>query len=112
VTQSTGGIGWVDWIFIPLMCIGGIHVSLTHTNKIMFMKKILLFAVIAVVGASFASCKKDYTCTCTIKETGSPDQTVSATIKNVTKSDAKKSCEGSVSTYNAMYGGASITCSL
>ncbi len=77
------------------------------------MKKIFLFAVIAVVGASFASCKKDYTCTCTVKVSGQPDQTVSATIKNVTKSDATKSCDGSVSTYNAVYGSsATISCSL
>ena len=52
------------------------------------MKKLLLVAV----GGMFvlASCKKDYTCECKI--TGSTT-TASVAIKNVTKADAKVTCD-------------------
>ena len=53
------------------------------------MKKVLLIA--AVAGLSMVSCKKDYTCTCTVTDNG---QTTTYTyqLKDVKKKDAKASC--------------------
>lgn len=51
------------------------------------MKKVLLFAV--VLGAiSFTSCKKDYTCSCTIAGT-----TTDTEFTDVSKSDAEEACD-------------------
>ncbi len=50
------------------------------------MKKLLVIAVIAVVG--LASCKKDYTCSCTIL-----GQTTVSEFKDVTQSDAEEACD-------------------
>ena len=56
------------------------------------MKKLLL--TVAVISAfSFASCKKDSTCTCTaVYADGSPSQTSVITIIDARKMDAKKMC--------------------
>lgn len=62
------------------------------------MKKVLGVAAIAVLGVvALASCKKDYTCTCTTTVSG---QTTSAS-GTVTgkKADAKEACEKGSSTY-------------
>ena len=75
------------------------------------MKKIVLFAMVAIVASTFTSCKKDYTCTCTTKETGVPDVVTTVTIKNATKSDAQKACSGNASVSGGGVG-ISITCSL
>jgi hypothetical protein len=56
------------------------------------MKKILLFVTV-VTAASFASCKKDRTCTCTTTySNGSPSDTHVATLTDARKGDAKKMC--------------------
>lgn len=56
------------------------------------MKKLLLFVVVASA-FSFASCKKDRTCTCTTVHTdGSPTSTQVITIIDSKKGDAKKLC--------------------
>lgn len=56
------------------------------------MKKLLL--CVAVVSAfSFASCKKDHTCTCTTTHTdGTPSSTMVYTVIDSKKADAKKMC--------------------
>ncbi|MES2285590.1 MAG: hypothetical protein V4547_07870 [Bacteroidota bacterium] len=56
------------------------------------MKKLLL--CVAVISAfSFASCKKDRTCTCTSTHTdGTPASTSVFTAIDAKKSDAKKRC--------------------
>jgi len=79
------------------------------------MKKVLLF--VAVVSAfSFASCKKDRTCTCVTTSTV-PGSTASTDIKTYTdakKGDARAACSSSSSTYD--FGGTSYvytrTCEL
>ena len=53
------------------------------------MKKSLFLA--AVASLFFASCKKDYTCTCTTTSAG-VSATASTTIKD-TKKNAKDACE-------------------
>jgi hypothetical protein len=50
------------------------------------MKKVLLITVLA--GLSFASCKKDYTCTCT----GDNGFTSISNYSKVKKADAKDAC--------------------
>ena len=56
------------------------------------MKKLLLS--VAVISAfSFASCKKDHTCTCTTTHSdGSPTDTDVRTVIDAKKGDAKKRC--------------------
>lgn len=51
------------------------------------MKKVILFGAFALL--TLASCKKDWTCTCT-SSVGSS----STTIQDMTKSDAKADCNG------------------
>ncbi len=53
------------------------------------MKKVLLVGAVALLG--LASCKKDYTCECTVDLLGV--KTTSSTTLNATKSDAKEACE-------------------
>jgi hypothetical protein len=70
------------------------------------MKKIAVLAIFA--GAmSFASCKKNYTCTCTTTEPGYPNITSSTTIKD-TKSKAKTTC----SNESATVGSVATTCAI
>ena len=53
------------------------------------MKKTLLIGALGVFAISaLASCKKDYTCDCTIS-----GQTVSTQIKDAKKKDAKDACD-------------------
>lgn len=59
------------------------------------MKKITILAV-ALVAISFASCKKERTCDCTITSTsGSTTSTTSQTVKfeKVSGGDAKQMCQ-------------------
>jgi len=62
------------------------------------MKKVLL--VVAVVGLSMASCKKDYTCTCKDTDTVNPgsDVVIKGTAK---KKDADKVCDAANTTYSS-----------
>jgi len=58
------------------------------------MKRITSLAIVSLfVAASFVSCKKDYTCNCTVL-----GQPISVTIKD-TKSKAKTSCTSLQTTY-------------
>lgn len=53
------------------------------------MKKSLFIAAVACL--TLASCKKDYTCTCTVTENGQTD-TYTYQMKDVKKKDAKSAC--------------------
>jgi len=56
------------------------------------MKKLLLFVAV-VTAFSFASCKKDHTCTCTTAYAdGSASDTEVYTVIDARKGDAKKRC--------------------
>lgn len=56
------------------------------------MKKIAPIAIIALF--ALASCKKEYTCECTVTLTGSSTSTVvSGKTGKVSKKDAKASCD-------------------
>ena len=58
------------------------------------MKKNIVILSIALVAISFASCKKDRTCTCVVNagSPGAQDETTIITLKKVTKSTAKEAC--------------------
>ena len=56
------------------------------------MKKVLLFVAV-VTAASFTSCKKDRTCTCTTTFAGGTSVDVT-TIHDVKKKDARGMCIG------------------
>jgi hypothetical protein len=85
------------------------------------MKKVLLLATVVV---AFASCKKEYTCTCTttstiymngVATTGAP-QTDDVKTDKMSKKDAEKKCEsmnGNISAGDTQFGSkAEITCKL
>ena len=57
------------------------------------MKK-LIFPIAAIALLSFASCKKDHTCTCTETSTaqGSTPETYTYTINDAKKGDARVNC--------------------
>lgn len=59
------------------------------------MKKVTLFAVVAVAALSLVSCKKDHTCTCTDNSSGTA--VVVTTKAKSTKKDAAAWCTGSTS---------------
>lgn len=64
------------------------------------MKKVASIAAIALFAIGFTSCKKDYTCVCSINGTE-----VSRTTINDTKSNAKSACEQTTSA-----GGVTASC--
>ena len=75
------------------------------------MKKLTLLSV-ALVAISFASCKKDYTCTCT--STGSSTASVTKII-GVSKKAAQANCASYVRTTTSSGGGSGVsdqTCTL
>jgi hypothetical protein len=71
------------------------------------MKKLLLsVAAFALVATTMTSCKKDYTCECTVSGTG-VSGTVSGTI-NDTKKNAKDKCEAD----NGTIAGVTTSCKI
>ncbi|MBL0317180.1 MAG: hypothetical protein IPP69_16000 [Flavobacteriales bacterium] len=68
------------------------------------MKKALLFFAGVAIVASLSSCKKSYTCKCTVSGGGVSITTESAEFK-ATKKDAEDSCSATASA-----GGSSTTC--
>lgn len=73
------------------------------------MKKITLIAVAAIGMTLFASCKKDYTCTCKVTMGGST-QEVAQTYPKTSKSTAKTACESYETTVQVA--GVTAECSL
>ena len=73
------------------------------------MKKILFISMIALV--SFASCKKDRTCTCTDSSTepGYVSTTSITTYTEAKKGDARAACLSGTSTSTSTYVGGSTT---
>jgi len=53
------------------------------------MKNLLKFLPIAMIALTFASCSKDYTCTCT----DSAGETNVTTFENAKKADAETACD-------------------
>ncbi|HOY33144.1 MAG TPA: hypothetical protein PKW80_14795 [Bacteroidales bacterium] len=70
------------------------------------MKKLFTIAVIALVFASLASCKKDYVCTCTGDEMG----TLKGAMPSTTEKKAKDACDALQVTYQN--GDATVKCEL
>ena len=68
------------------------------------MKKALtLFAGVALVAMLFTSCKKDYTCTCTISGVSTP-----ATYTKVSKKTATDACDALNATWTALGGSCTL----
>ena len=72
------------------------------------MKKLTILSV-AFLAISFASCKKDHTCTCTSSSTvpGSTSSTTEYTIVKAKKGDAKRACVKTTNDYT--FGGSTYT---
>jgi hypothetical protein len=66
-------------------------INLHKLLKTLKMKKITLLASV-VIAASFASCKKDYTCVCTYTYAGTTE-TYTYDLGKIKKKDAKASCD-------------------
>jgi hypothetical protein len=73
------------------------------------MKK-SIFVVAGVAMLALASCKKDYTCECTVTTMGIAVPTLPAEFKDVKKKDAEEACDALQTTYTV--GGATASCSL
>ena len=57
------------------------------------MKKVTLFAVVAMAVLSLASCKKDRTCTCTITSSlGGGSSTTTSVMTKVSKKTGQANC--------------------
>ena len=57
------------------------------------MKKVLfLLGAIAIVAGTMTSCKKNYTCTCTVSS-GGVSQTYTYDLGKIKKADAKTACD-------------------
>ena len=61
------------------------------------MKKVLLFVAV-VTAASFASCKKDRTCTCTSSTNGSAGTPQVTVYNDAKKGDARAACLNTTTT--------------
>ena len=68
------------------------------------MKKVILLGALGVF--ALASCKKDYTCSCTFSNSGS----LKLEYKDVKKKTAEDSCDAAETTYKQ--GDASANCTL
>lgn len=75
------------------------------------MKKIITCVTVAAIAMTFASCKKDYSCTCTTttSATGIPATTSKVSLGKQTKKDAESACNGKSS--SASSGGVTVTIS-
>lgn len=68
------------------------------------MKKVIKIGAFAFAGALlFASCKKDWTCECTVGSVTTP-----SSIKNAKKKDAKKTCDALGSTASIVGGSCTL----
>lgn len=76
------------------------------------MKKFAPIAALILTAALFASCKKDYTCTCVTSVTGSADVTNKIDLGKQTKKDAKNACDQKSTTTSAGGMTATVKCSL
>lgn len=85
------------------------------------MKKVTTFAVVALFGAlTFSSCKKNYTCTCTVKVTDTSggvstaviDTTIKYDLGKQKKSDAKNACDNYQNQVNTVFGSNSANCGI
>lgn len=74
------------------------------------MKKVIIaIAAGLLLTAGFTSCKKEYTCSCTVEAMG-VSQTTDSKLGKATKKDAKKACESSTTNFTAP--GVSVSCKL
>jgi hypothetical protein len=74
----------------------------TESQVISKMKKLMLVAVVAAFG--MVSCKKDYTCECTVS-----GATLKVEYSKVKKKDAETSCDSAETTYKQADASASCT---
>jgi hypothetical protein len=75
------------------------------------MKKITLLAI-AALAISFASCKKDYTCTCTTSYTGGGSSTSTTIHKGLKKKQAQAACANTESKDESGVTESTSTCAL
>ena len=74
------------------------------------MKKVVLFAVMSAFVFALSSCKKDWTCECRTSDSSTPSGILSPTWQDITKADAKKSCDQLETNYKII--SQSVSCEL
>lgn len=70
-------------------------------------KSSLVLGILMLTAIAFSSCKKDYTCECTFKDTLGAAQSATIEYKDAKKSDAEDACNA----YN-IPGGTDFKCEL
>ncbi|HYD21714.1 MAG TPA: hypothetical protein VEB40_09590 [Flavipsychrobacter sp.] len=76
------------------------------------MKKFAPIVALALLGLTFTSCKKNYTCKCNYSIAGAP-MTQNYDLGKQTKGDANTACENYQSNFNnTVAGAASVSCSI
>lgn len=68
------------------------------------MKKIAPIVAIALLAASFTSCKKDYTCKCSIPSGAAQD----IPMNKAKKKDAKSACDAANTTWSSAGGSCTL----
>ncbi|MBI9033249.1 MAG: hypothetical protein JEZ03_02145 [Bacteroidales bacterium] len=63
------------------------------TIKLIIMKRFIAVLFVGALLVSMASCKKDYTCECTVSVEGMDPVVTPALFQDVTKSEATDACE-------------------
>lgn len=58
------------------------------------MKKLIPFIIIAIAVTTFSSCKKEYTCTCTVVSGKVRDSVIVYDLGKLTPRAAKRECKG------------------
>lgn len=71
------------------------------------MKKLFPVVAVALIATMFTSCKKEYTCTCTVT-VGGMSTSSSASLGKLTKKDAEAACTARSTSVS----GVTATCSL
>ncbi|TSA49476.1 MAG: hypothetical protein D4R43_03835 [Sphingobacteriales bacterium] len=71
-------------------------------------KSLTLLASVALIAVLFSSCKKDWTCTCVLTNSGTQLSSTPTTISNASKADAKTTCDG----FNSTVGTLVQTCTI
>lgn len=76
------------------------------------MKKIITIYTVAVIAVSFASCKKQYSCSCETKSTGIPISYSKHSLGKSSKKVAEAACNSISTSFASMGDTVTMTCKL
>lgn len=76
------------------------------------MRKIITLTTIAIIAVSFASCKKQYSCSCETKSTGIPTTYTKQSLGKSSKKVAEAACNSISTSFASMGDTVTMTCKL